>query len=115
FQIPDFIFNLFLIGSATAAIIPIFLEYREKDAEEARRLIESLFNVFLIISALFSLAVAAFCPLIIKFLVPGFSTPDQSLTVFLTRIMMISPFFLSLSNIISGVVQANRRFFTFSL
>ena len=35
FQIPDFIFNLFLIGSATAAIIPVFLEYWEKDKEEA--------------------------------------------------------------------------------
>ena len=33
FQIPDFIFNLFLIGSATASIIPVFLEYWERDKE----------------------------------------------------------------------------------
>ena len=27
FQIPDFVFTVFLVGSATAAIIPVFLEF----------------------------------------------------------------------------------------
>ena len=115
FQIPDFIFNLFLIGSATAAIIPVFLEYWEKDKEEARRLIDGLFNIFLIFSAVFCLLTAVFAPLLVHFLVPGFSAEEQALASLMTRIMLVSPFFLSLSNIVSGVLQAHRRFFAFSL
>lgn len=115
FQIPDFIFNLFLIGSATAAIIPVFLEYWERDKEEARRLIENLFNIFLIFSAVFCLLAAIFTPFFIRFLVPGFSIEERELASLMARIMLVSPFFLSLSNIVSGVLQAHRRFFVFSL
>ena len=115
FQIPDFIFNLFLIGSATAAIIPVFLEYWERDKEEAKHLIESLFNIFLIFSVVFCLLTAIFAPFFIRFLVPGFSVEEQELASLMARIMLISPFFLSLSNIVSGVLQAHRRFFVFSL
>src|SRR3989338_9746307 len=86
FQIPDFIFNLFLIGSATAAIIPVFLEYWEKDKEEAKRLIEGLFNIFLIFSAVFCLLTAVFAPLLVHFLVPGFSAEEQALASLMTRI-----------------------------
>ena len=53
FQIPDFIFTIFLLGSATAAIIPVFLDYWERDKDEARMLVGNLFNVFLIFSAFF--------------------------------------------------------------
>ncbi|OGZ94067.1 MAG: murein biosynthesis integral membrane protein MurJ [Candidatus Sungbacteria bacterium RIFCSPLOWO2_01_FULL_47_32] len=115
FQIPDLLFTLFLVGAATAAIIPVFLEVKEKDPDEAKRLIESLFNAFLLVSAAFCLLVIFFAPLIFKFLVPGFSPEERSLTVLMTRIMMASPFLLSLSNIISSVIQANRRFATFAL
>ena len=115
FQIPDFIFNLFLIGSATAAIIPVFLEYWEKDKEEAKRLIENLFNIFLVFSAVFCVLAAIFTPFFIRFLVPGFSVEEQALASLMARIMLASPFFLSLSNIVSGVLQAHRRFFVFSL
>ena len=114
FQIPDFIFNLFLIGSATAAIIPVFLEYK-KDKEEAKRLIENLFNIFLVFSAVFCVLAAIFTPFFIRFLVPGFSVEEQALASLMARIMLASPFFLSLSNIVSGVLQAHRRFFVFSL
>lgn len=115
FQIPDFIFNLFLVGSATAAIIPVFLEFWDKDKEDAKRLIASLFNIFLLFSAVFCALVALFAPFLIRFLVPGFSAEEQRVTSFMMRIMLASPFFLSLSNIISGVLQAHRKFIAFSL
>jgi len=115
FQIPDFIFTIFLLGSATAAIIPVFLDYWERDKDEARMLVGNLFNVFLIFSAFFCVLVAVLAPFFVRLLVPGFSEEDFRVTVLMTRIMMASPFLLSLSNIVSGVIQANRRFFVFSL
>ncbi|MBI2637916.1 MAG: hypothetical protein HYW88_03375, partial [Candidatus Sungbacteria bacterium] len=89
FQIPDFLFTLFLIGAATAAIIPVFLELKEKDSAEAKQLIESLFSVFLIFSAAFCLVVIFFAPFIFTYLVPGFTPEERSITVFMTRVMMV--------------------------
>ena len=115
FQIPDFVFTVFLVGSATAAIIPVFLEFWERDKKEAERLIEGLFTIFLFASAIFCSALFFAIPFFVRLLTPGFSYDDQQMTVLLARIMLVSPFFLSLSNIVSGVIQAHRRFVTFAL
>lgn len=115
FQIPDFIFTLFLIGAAGSAIIPIFLAYAEKDKKEAEELVNSLINLILILTLIFSLIIFFAAPFIIDYLVPGFGMEEKELTVNLTGIMMLSPFFFSVSNIISSVAQAHRRFAAFAL
>src|SRR3989344_3731401 len=48
FQIPDFMFNIFLLGAASAAIIPVFLEIRKKDEQASKILISHLLKIFLL-------------------------------------------------------------------
>lgn len=115
FQIPDFLFTLFLLGAASAAVIPMLTTAEEKNQAAARRFVEELGTLLFIVSCVVA-GVAFFAtPAIAAVLAPGFSADDRGLVVTLTRIMLVSPVFLGLSNIISSVLQAHRRFFAYAL
>ncbi|GMU25426.1 murein biosynthesis integral membrane protein MurJ [Patescibacteria group bacterium] len=115
FRIPDFLYNLVILGALSAAFIPVFTEYLENDKREAWRLAERVLSVvgaaMLVLCAV--LFVAA--PWLVPPTVPGFLGDKLALTVSLSRIMLLSTFFLALSAVMGGILQATRRFVAFSL
>jgi len=115
FNIPDFMATLFLLGSAGAAILPVFQEYALRDKKKAGELIATLAALFFVGSV--TAAGAAFwgAPRIMRIIVPGFSPADQAVTVALTRVMLLSPILLGLSGIFSVVVQSSKRFFIYAI
>lgn len=115
FQVPDFMYNIFLLGAASAAIIPIFTELKERDETEARKLIQRLLLWFGLAAAAISVVAALFMPFLVSWTAPGFSVSEKSATALLGRLMMLSPFLLGLSSIISAVIQSYKRFLVFSL
>ncbi|MEK7560561.1 MAG: lipid II flippase MurJ [Patescibacteria group bacterium] len=115
FQIPDFLFVVFLIGAASAAIIPVFLEQKENDGVSARLFIYRLLIVFSAVALVLSVGVAVLAPVFIPFVTPGFTPAERTTVVTLARIMMVSPVFLGLSGIIAAVMQAEGKFVVFAL
>lgn len=115
FQIPDFMATLFLLGAGSAAILPVFQEYMQRDRKRAHHLISSLHTSFLIVSSAAAGILFFFVPIILRIIVPGFSDADRILATMLTRIMLLSPIFLGLSSILSSVVQSFQRFFAYAL
>ncbi len=116
FRIPDFLYNLIILGALSAGFIPVFSEYLSTRASrEAWKLAEQVLTVvgatMLVVCALLAL----FAPLIVPFTVPGFSGEQLDLTIRLSRIMFLSPLFLGLSAVMGGILQATRRFVAFSL
>src|SRR6185436_7488116 len=73
FRIPDFVFNLLILGTFSVAFIPIFSEYLLKDEERANELANSIINVTLIL--IFSLSVLAliFIDPLVSAIAPGFT------------------------------------------
>lgn len=115
FQIPDFMSTLFLLGAGTAAILPMFQEDLLKDKEEARRLISHLSLLFIFGSAALAFVAFFLAPYLMRVVAPGFSDSERALAALLTRIMLLSPIFLGLSNIFSSVVQSFQRFLSYAL
>jgi putative peptidoglycan lipid II flippase len=116
FQIPDFLFNVFLIGATTSAVLPVFLEYWERGTKDGVEFIAGLLRLFLYCSVALSFLVALFAPFLVHYiLVPGFEDSAKEQTILLTRIMMLSPVLLGLSNIVASVLQSLNRFFIYSL
>lgn len=116
FRVPDFLYNLVILGALSAAFIPVFTEYLEKREQGAAwRLAERMLSV--IGAVMGSLCVVLFfaAPFVIPLTVPGFDAEKMALTVQLSRIMFLSTFFLAVSAVMGGVLQATRRFFAFSL
>lgn len=114
FQIPDFMATIFLLGAGTAAILPMFQEELTRDREGARRLISHLSLLFILGSAGLSLVIFFLAPYLMRLVAPGFSVEERALTVLLTRIMLLSPILLGLSNIFSSVVQSFQRFLSYA-
>lgn len=114
FQIPDTLFTVFLIGAASAAILPVFIDYREH-GRDSMALIQKLLTIFSVLAALSVLVLIIASPSIVPLIVPGFSPEKAGLATALTRIMMLSPFFLGVAGIISSVLQAYHRFLVYAV
>ncbi len=116
FRVPDFIYNLVIVGSLSAGFIPVFAEYLEtRDKREAWHLAEQVLSVVGATMVVLCLILAVFAPVIVPMTVPGFSPDKLALTIRMARIMFLSPFFLGLSAVMGGILQATRRFVAFSI
>ena len=114
FKIPDAIFGLLVAGALASAFIPVFAGYlaRERE-EEAWRVASSVLNALLILLVAFSAVMLLAAPLIVPTIVaPGFAAkPGQlALTIDLTRLMLLSPIFMGLSSLTTGILNSYRQF-----
>ena len=111
FRIPDAIFQLVVAGALSAALIPVFSSYRARDDErEAWRLASSVINLVLIALAVFSAVMAILAPWVVPIIAPGFDAPTTELTVRLTRLMLLSPVFIGMGAVVSGLLNSYGRF-----
>jgi putative peptidoglycan lipid II flippase len=111
FRIPDAIFQLVVAGALSAALIPVFTSYRARDDErEAWHLASSVINLVLIALAVFSLVMAILAPWVVPIIAPGFDAPTTEQTIRLTRIMLLSPVFVGMGAVVSGLLNSYGRF-----
>ncbi len=115
FRLPDLIFNTLVLGALSSAFIPIFQRTWHKDKNSGLNLANSLINLFLIIIGLFVVLAVIFTPQITKIITPGFSIWQLEQTIVLSRIMLLATLFFVVSNVLGGVLNAWKRFFSFSL
>ncbi len=111
FRIPDVIFQLVVAGTLFTAFIPVFVSYRARQEEaEAWRVASSVVNLLVLSLALLSLLMALFAPLFVPLVAPGFDTPTTELTVRLTRLMLLSPFFIGIGAVVSAILNGYDEF-----
>lgn len=115
FRLPDLIFNTLILGALTSAFIPIFQKVWFKDHQAGLRLANSVLNLFLLL--MFFLVVLAWflAPAFMPIITPGFSTWQLEQTIQLSRIMLLSVMFFVVSNIVGGILNSWKKFFSFSL
>lgn len=116
FRIPDFFFNIIVLGALSAGFIPIFTKLvsgGKKD--EAFRAANNILNILFVILAGFTVLSLILTPQLIDLIAPGFDPEKKRQTIELTRIMFLSPIFLLLSNITGGILQSYKRFLIYSL
>ncbi len=115
FRIPDLLYNIIIVGALSAGFIPVFLTVWNRNKEEARELFNQLVTAALVILTALSILLFVLMPWLVRFVVPGFSEHAMQETAALSRIMLLSPIILGVSGIISGVLQALKSFFIYSI
>lgn len=111
FQIPNFLFALLILGTLSVAFIPVFTGYlAQKREEEAWKMTNSILSIVLVVMGTLCLALSLGAPWLVPRIAPGFSGEKLALTVMLTRVMMLSPFFFALSAVLSSVLNSMKRF-----
>ncbi len=117
FRIPD----LILVGAASivsaSILIPFLVEKMEKDSDGGRQFIDAVFSAFFIGIVGISLVAFFFAPFLVRTFFPATlaSVEFFNTIVELTKIMLLQPIFLGISNLLGSIVQARRRFFVYAV
>lgn len=116
FRIPDFIYNIVVLGALSAGFIPIFARLTAQDKkEEAFQAANNILNILFVLLSFLTVFAIVLTPQITASITPGFEAERKAATIELTRIMFLSPIFLLLSSVLSGILQSYKRFLVYSL
>ncbi len=123
FRIPDLIFiSIASLASITVLIpfiiakLPASVDGEEENiTSEARKYLNDIFTVFFIMMIFVSAVAFFLMPFFVSLIAPGFDHQMQSKVVDLSRIMLLSPILMGLSNLFGTITQLFRKFFIYSL
>jgi len=115
FRIPDLMYAGVASLVSVTVLIPFLITKIKRNEEEVQKFLSNIFTAFLSFITLVSVVVFFFIPWLSEVFFPGFSTEEQNSLVILTRILLLSPILLGLSNLLGSVTQTFRRFFVYAL
>jgi putative peptidoglycan lipid II flippase len=118
FRIPDILFAIFTSLVSVTVLIPLLVKY-DKDGDHAtmKKVYNILFSVFFIFSTVLILILIIFMPyLITHFVAPGVKDVIAIDNIILfSRLLLLQPFFLGLSNLLGSYTQLKEKFLLYSL
>ncbi len=118
FRIPDFLYISVASLASVTVLMPFLVDKINADSEgkeKARKFINNIFSAYMLFMIVISIVVAIFIPYIANYIAPGFRDEQLSLLITTSRIMLLSPIFIGLSNLIGTITQLFKNFFIFSL
>lgn len=116
FRIPDFIYLSIASLASITVLMPFLIEHINGSGKEsARKFFNDVLSGFFLLLTLVSIIVYFLMPKLAYLIAPGF-TPEQLHTLIgASRLMLLSPIFMGLSNMLGTVTQLMRKFVVFSL
>jgi putative peptidoglycan lipid II flippase len=116
FRIPDAIFITVASLVSASIIIPIIFEKLGKGDLEAKRFTSLIFSAFSILLIVFSAIAYMLAPILVAKAFPGFNGTNAEVKILLlTRIMLLQPILLGISNFFAGITQTYSKFFVYAL
>jgi len=116
FRVPDFIYISIASLASITVLLPFLIEkIKGEDKSKAKSFLNNIFSAYMIFMVIISVIIAILMPYLASYIAPGFSPSQLASLVVTSRIMLLSPIFIGLSNMIGSVTQLFRNFFIFSL
>lgn len=117
FRLPDLIFQLIAGATLASAFIPTFARIvTDRDEDEGWRLASAVMNLLFVGTLLVALLGLLLAPWLVPLTAPGLGDETgqhaelTSLSVDLTRIMMLSPVLFAVSGMFMGILNARHHF-----
>jgi putative peptidoglycan lipid II flippase len=105
------LYDLLISGALSAALVPVFSEYAERDEQELWRVASTIFNLVLLVMFGLVALLAWQAPLAIALLAGGFPPQIRDEATLMLRLLLPSVIAMSLAGLITAVLQARQRFF----
>lgn len=116
FKVPDFLFNIFVLGALSAAFVPIFIKRRIHDGDaSAFAMANTILNLLLGALLFFGAIAFIFAPHVSGWLMADRSPEQQIATTQMMRVMLVSILFFGLSNVASGILHSFRHYLSYAL
>lgn len=120
FRIPDLIFASVASMVSISVLIPFFAgkieDETEKAKEEAREFMNNIFTAFFVIMIVISAIAYFLMPYLAQFIMPALKGTDaMNEFILLSRILLLQPLALGLSNLFGSLTQVTNRFYVYAL
>ncbi len=117
FRIPDLIFISVASLASITVLIPFIVEKMDdgKVTLKAQKFLNDIFTVFFVSIIFISAIIFFLMPFLVSIIAPGFTGEMQDKLIVLSRLMLLSPILMGLSNLFGTVTQLFRKFFIYSL
>ncbi len=115
FRIPDFIFVTVASLVAISVLVPFIIEKVNVSEEEGKKFISNIFSFFFLLIFFVSALVFILVPYLVPAIFKGFSADNFPELITLTRILLLSPILLGLSNFFGSITQVYKRFIIYSI
>lgn len=115
FRLPDFIYNIFIMGAISAAFIPVFSEYWAENKKQAWQFSSAILLIIGFFVGALALFIAIFTRPLLSRLLVGFSAEKLEMAVVLTRIMMIQPILMGISSVTASILKIFKLFLASAL
>ena len=121
FKVPDLLYVS--VGSLVSitVVIPFLIKRMEnggtekENKEKASLFMNQLFTVFVWFIIVLSTLVFILMPKIANLIAPGFDPEETRELILMSRIMLFSPLFMGISNVLGSITQYYKNFFLYSL
>lgn len=116
FRIPDIIFVSIASIVSIFVLIPFLTHKVEQHRQDAKKFLSNITSAFFLFIVCVSGILFFFVPQISELLYPGFTDSlVRADLIMLTRILLLSPIILGISNILASVTQVFKKFFVYAL
>lgn len=115
FRLPDFLFILVASAVSASVLIPFLSGSMENDKQSARKFADSVISVLSIVLVLAGGASFFLAPYFLEKFFPLLYRSDAGILIAMTRIMLLQPVFLGLSNLLGSIAQSSGRFTAYAV
>lgn len=115
FEIPDLIFATAASLVSASILVPFFIKQEQESEQHLKKYVNSVFTLFFIFISICSVLAWIFMPTLVPLFFNNLGVEAMVRVVTFSRILLISPFFLGLSNFFGSIVQYEKRFLLYAL
>lgn len=115
FEVPDLIFTTAASLISASILVPLLTRWDNENNEKKERYINSIFVVFTLLLIVTCAIAWYFMPWLIQKFFSSFGESEVEEVIKLSRIMLLSPLFLGLSNFFGSITQYEKRFLLYSI
>lgn len=115
FRIPDLLFAGIASFMSALVFIPILTKHAMESDARAQKFLNDTFTIFFTLLVLIAVIVFIAVPSLIPLFFRGFDVAAQAKLITMTRILLLSPIFFGLSNLLGSVTQMLNKFFAFAI
>lgn len=115
FRIPDLLFVTVASLVSISALVPLFAKKQSEGEKHLKDATDSIFTVFFLTIVFFCILFFFLMPIIIPLIFSTLDVNSHIQIIKLSRILLLSPLLLGLSNFFGSIVQYQNRFILYSI
>ncbi len=115
FRIPDLMFVAVASFVSLSVMVPFLTEREKQDPVAAQEFFSNILTAFVFVMALVAIVLFIAIPYLAPNIFSGFEGESLRQLILITRLLLLQPIFLGLSNLFASVTQVRQKFIVYAI